>query len=107
MKFIKSILLFNYLIFSFLSYLDFVTSCKFIRLNQLPSMLFKYFHFFIYFLKALSKGESVKLACFIILPRSGGNISSLVRHSYLSILSDNHYDNFDVSLAISFVFLNI
>ena len=57
---------------------------------------------YICFSSALARGESVKLACFIILLWSDGNISSPVRYSFLSVLSDDNADVFDASLLISY-----
>ena len=57
---------------------------------------------FVYFSKALLRGEYVNLACSIILLSSEGNISSPVRYSYLLILPDDRADIFAAPLLISY-----
>ena len=52
---------------------------------------------FICFPNALRSREYINLACSIILLRSDGNISPLVRYSHLSILSD---DNANILLLL-------
>ena len=56
----------------------------------------------IYFSNALTRGEYVNFACYIILLWSDGNISSLVIYSYLSILPGNNADIFTASLLTSY-----
>ena len=56
---------------------------------------------FICFSNALPSGKYVNLACSIILLWSDGNISSLVRNLYLSILPDDNTDTFPAFLSIS------
>ena len=62
---------------------------------------------FICFSIALPRGEYVNLACSIILLWSDGNISSPVRYSYLSVLSDDNGDIFAASLLISLVVFHL
>ena len=57
---------------------------------------------FNYFSNVLPRGEYVNFGCSIILFWSDGNIPSLVRYSYLSILPDNNADIFAASLLISY-----
>ena len=54
------------------------------------------------FSKAFLKGEYLNLAFSIICLRLEGNISSPVRYSYSSILSDDNADTSAVSLLISY-----
>ena len=57
---------------------------------------------FICFSNASTRGEYANLSCSIILPSSGGNISSPARYSYLSILPYDKADIFAASLLISY-----
>ena len=57
---------------------------------------------FICFSNALPSTEYVNLAWSIILLWSDGNISSLIRYSYLSILPDGNADVFAASQLISY-----
>ena len=54
------------------------------------------------FWKAFPNGGYVNLACSIICFWSEGNISLLVRYSYLSIFPDDNGDSFAVSLLVSY-----
>ena len=61
------------------------------------SLIFSYFYCF---LNALPSVEYFDLACSMILLWSDGNISSPVRYSYLSILTEDNADVFAASLLM-------
>ena len=57
---------------------------------------------FICFSNASTRGEYANLPCSIILPWSGGNISSPARYSYFSILPYDKADIFAAAFLISY-----
>ena len=69
------------------------------------------FNWFCLFFRNFATGEYVNVACSVILLWSKGNISSLVRYSYLSILSNGNAESFATSLLILYyvniIYINI
>ena len=61
---------------------------------------FLIFNLFVCFSNALPRGESVNLACSIMLPWLDGNIYSPVRYSDLPFLRENNSDIFTAFLLI-------
>ena len=69
------------------------------------------FDWFCLFFRNFAAGEYVNIACSVILLLSEGNISSPVRYSYLSILSNGNAESFATSLLmlyyVNIIYINI
>ena len=86
-----SFLIINFWLLGFKTYK--ASTCFFHLVLQLLLFLFS---------NALQAGEYVNLVCYVILLWSDGNIYSLVRYLFLSILSDGNANIFAASLLISY-----